>query len=60
MHPCEQGKNGGCEQTCTKDGNKTLCECREGYKVDPENKNLCKKSKCGFLSRNMSISKNPS
>ena len=49
VHPCKQvsesGKptNGGCQQICTEVGTEALCECKEGYTVDENDKKACRK-----------------
>ena len=32
-HPCDKKANGGCEQTCNKDGDNAVCSCAEDYKL---------------------------
>ena len=27
IHPCDKKSKGGCDQTCTKDGEKAVCSC---------------------------------
>ena len=48
VHPCDQGKNGGCDQICKENGKEVECACEEGFKlVDGK----CEKSElvCGNL-----------
>ena len=28
VHPCDKPNKGGCDQTCKKDGETAVCECR--------------------------------
>ena len=30
IHPCDEPDNGGCDQTCVKEGKKAVCECSVG------------------------------
>ena len=38
IHPCDEGDNGGCAQTCTKDGDDAICECIEGFEINIDGK----------------------
>ena len=44
VHPCDQGKNGGCEQTCTKKGIDALCSCKKGFVLEEDGQS-CEKGK---------------
>ena len=39
VHPCDQPDKGGCNQTCTKNGNKAVCSCSSpGFKLNSDGK----------------------
>ena len=38
VHPCDKPDNGGCNQNCTKEGDKAKCVCKEGYKLEDDGK----------------------
>ncbi len=42
VHPCDEGNNGGCSQTCNKINEKHECSCEVGYVLE-EDKRTCKK-----------------
>ena len=42
VHPCDKESNGGCSHTCNKEGDKSSCECPEGYEMTDDEK-TCKK-----------------
>ena len=44
VHPCDNGDNGGCDHTCTKDGDEAVCSCKENHLLQPDGK-TCKISK---------------
>ena len=42
-HPCDKTSNGGCEQTCNKDGESAVCECAApDYKLGSDGKSCDK------------------
>ena len=41
VHPCDNGDNGGCDHTCTKDGDEAICSCKENHLLQPDEK-TCK------------------
>ena len=40
--PCELTENGGCEHTCTNEGDTAKCSCNEFYKLGEDGK-TCEK-----------------
>ena len=33
VHPCDKPSKGGCDHTCTKEGEKAVCSCNNGFKL---------------------------
>ena len=51
MPPCENkknGKNGGCEHTCTNVGDEAKCSCRDGFNLNEDGKR-CTEGLCIFI-----------
>ena len=42
VHPCDEAKNGGCNQICNKREEKHECSCEAGFELGKD-KRTCKK-----------------
>ena len=47
VHPCDQASKGGCDDTCTKNGDLAVCSCtKTGYKLHTDEKTCGKDVGC--------------
>ena len=46
MHPCDREGKAGCEQTCSKKGDETVCECGVGFILNKDGKKCDKVHPC--------------
>ena len=47
VHPCDQASKGGCEDTCTKNGDKAECSCsKPGFELNSDKKSCGKTMFC--------------